>query len=344
MCDSAVLELGWVRARGTPRAIGRALGQAGREAVRRVLLGSDYWAAVTDPAHAIAVQRMTDALAARFPAILEEIAGLAEGLGLPFEQVMAWNCRGDLVSNVPDGCTTVQLPGPEPVIAHNEDGLPGFRGDAFVAEVAPEDGPGFLAFCYPGSIPGHTFAVTEAGLAQAVNNLRLRGVVPQLPRMALGRAVLGCESLDAALALLRAENASGGFHFSLAQSGEGRLVSVEFGGGHCARREIAAPAVHANHALALDCGAAGQTITRSSADRQARGSALIAAGERDPVAILRDSGGPGLPIHRTAGDDPDCENTLATAVMHVGQTGVDWRIYDQSAPQPIYTGTTRRGG
>lgn len=342
MSDSAVQELGWVTARGTPRAIGRALGMARRDAVRRVLLGSDYWAAVTDPVHAIAVQRMTDTLAVRFPAVLDEIAGMAEGLGLPVEQVVAWNCRGDLISNVPDGCTTVQLPGPTPVIAHNEDGLPGFRGAAFIAEVTPEDGPGFLAFCYPGSIPGHTFAVTRAGLAQAVNNLRLCGVVPEVPRMALGRSVLRSTTLDDALGLLRAENASGGFHFTLAQSGDDRLVSVEFGGGQCAPRVLEAPALHANHALTLDCGAAGQTITRSSADRQARGSALFAAGEHDPVAILRDTGGTGLPIHRTAEDDPDCENTLATAVMHVGQTGVDWRIYDQSAPQPIYTGTTER--
>lgn len=335
MSEAATSELGRVTATGGPRAIGRRLGEAGRDAVRGVLMQADYWKAVTDPAHGRAVRTMAEGVQTLFPAVWEELQGLAEGLDLPLEQVVAWNCRGDLMSNVPDGCTTVQLPGAVPVIGHNEDGLPGFRGHAFVAELTPDDGPALMSFCYPGSIPGHTFGANAAGLVQAVNNLRLHGVTPRLPRIGLGRAVLACETLDDALDLLARHNASGGFHMTLAHAGDRRLMSVEFGGGACSAKAIETPSVHANHALHLSRAAAGQTVTASSRDRQARGTEMLAAGTDDPLTILRDRSGPGLPIHRCRPDDPDDENTLATALFRVGPSSVEWSIHDQTSDRPV---------
>jgi len=339
MSETKTSELGCVTAQGSPREIGRILGEAGREAVYDVLLETSYWQRVTDPVHARAVQAMSDNLQALFPAVWEEINGLAEGLNLPLERVFAWNCRGDLMSNVPDGCTTVQIPGPTPVIGHNEDGLPAFLGHAFVVEVTPDDGPSLMSFCYPGSIPGHTFAVNDAGLAQAVNNLRLHNVPAKLPRIGLARALLTCESLNNALDLLAVHNACGGFHMTLAQAGDPRLMSVEFGGGISSAVEIDAPTVHANHAIHMSCNDNGQAITASSRDRQARGRQMFNEGVTDPLRILRDTGGPGLPIHRSHADDPDHENTLASVLFRVGSSAVNWRIYDQASDRPVFTST-----
>lgn len=328
--------LGWVRLGGAPRDIGRALGRAGRAAVHRHLLPSAPWAEITAPHHMARVARLAEATRARFPSVLAEIEGLAEGLGLPFAQVMAWNSRGDLRATVPDGCTTVMLPGETPILAHNEDGLPFFRGSCFVAEVAPDGAPGFRGFCYPGSIPGHTFAWTDAGLVQTVNNIRLTGVAPEVPRMAIGRALLGCATLDAAEGFMRAAPASGGFHFALTHRRDRRILSVEFGGGETSIVEVAAPALHANHALHHP---GAQIVTQSSRDRQARGDALLAEG-REPLAILRDTSGPGLPIRRDAPDDPDHENTLATALFTVEDRGIEWRIHDDADGRGACTGTT----
>ena len=332
--------LGWVAAGGTPHDIGRALGRAGRTAVHRHLLGATIWQRVTDPAHRPRLARMTATVMARFPALWAEIEGLAEGLGLPVAQVMAWNCRGDLLASAPDGCTTVMLPGERPVLAHNEDGLPFFRGASFIAEVTPDGAPGFHAFCYPGSIPGHTFAFSQAGLVQTVNNIRLTGVEPEVPRMVLGRAVLAARDIGAALAVLAAHPDSGGFHFALSHVADRRIVSVEFGGGEVSAIEITAPSLHANHALHQHRGVAHQIVTASSRDRQARGEALLAAGAVDPLAILRDTGGPGLPIRRDAADDPDDENTLATAHFRVTEDGIEWSIHDRRAGAPSYAGKT----
>lgn len=328
--------LGWLDAGGTPREIGKTLGQAGRAAVHQHLLPSGIWQTVTAAEHAPRLARMIAAVSARFPAIREEIEGLAEGLDLPFDQVFAWNARGDLLASAPDGCTTVQIPGAPHVIAHNEDGLPFFRGSCFIAAIAPDGAPGFRAFCYPGSIPGHTFAETDAGLVQAVNNMRLLAVEAEIPRMVLGRAVMAARSLDEALDILRENCSSGGFNFTLAQTGDPRLISVEFGGGETHIRSLTAPALHANHALHLPGGVAHQIITGSSRDRQARGDTLVAEAAATPLEILRDTGGGGLPIRRDAPDDPDCENTLATAVFHIGETSVKWSIYDSISGEPAY--------
>jgi len=331
-------DIGWVEAEGDHRQIGRALGAAGRDALHAHLVPSEIWKTVTDAVHAPLVQRLARETKARFPHIWSELEGLAEGLELPLDPVFAWNCRGDLLTSVPDGCTTVQLPGTEPIIAHNEDGLPFFRGFCFMAAVRCSTASTFTSFCYPGSLPGHTFAVTGAGLVQAVNNLRLLRIVPKVPRMVLGRAVLDAPDIDSALDLLRAAPPSGGFHVTLAQRGIGRLVSVEFGTGTPAIWDVETPSVHANHALHLANGMDEQVVTQSSRDRQDRGTSLLSAGSPDALTLLLDQSGPGLPIHREDPDDPDHENTLATAVLRVKKERVEWSVYDKFTNVPVYRG------
>ncbi len=330
-------ELGWRQIGGSPHEIGLALGRAGREAVHQHLPGSDYFQTITGPTHAAAVARMADETRRRFPAIWAEIEGLAEGLQLSLEQTFAWNCRGDLLARTPDGCTTVLTPGAEPMLAHNEDGLPFFRGSSFIGEITPLDAPRFRAFCYPGSIPGHTMGWNDAGLVQTVNNIRLTGTEPDIPRMVLGRAVLAAHSLDEAVAILRGNPNSGGFHFGLACVGDKRLLSVEFGRGEVSVVEVSKTSAHANHALHHKIGLAHQIITQSSGDRQIRADELVAEG-RDALEILRDKGGAGLPIRRDDADDPDDENTLGTGIFQITADGIHWSIYDRSTGPAAYRG------
>jgi len=319
--------LRWLTASGSHHAIGLALGRHGRAAVHDALVGSAAWQAIVARADSPAVERLRTGTACLFPWVMAELHGLAEGLALPFDAVFAWHCRGELLASVPDGCTSVLLPGETPCLAHNEDGLPALDGTAFLVRAAPDGQPAFLSFGYPGSLPGHTFALTETGLVQTVNNLRLTGLAPDIPRMVLGRAMLTCRSVAEVLALLAAAPSSAGFHFGLARLGEPQLTSVEIGGGRLSHREVTAPLLHANHALHHPGGDTGQVITRSSADRQRRGEALLAAGERDPLTILGDAGDGGLPIFRRAPDDPDDENTLATVCFRLRPDDIDWAVH-----------------
>lgn len=336
-------DLGRIAAGGGAFEIGYALGQAGQEAVRRYLVPSAFWQRITAPALRPHVTRMAEITRARYPEIYRELTGLADGLGLPFADVMAWNARGDLLALGGEGCTTVQRPGAIPALAHNEDGLPFLRGTCFLADLMPDDGPRSLSFCYPGSIPGHTFAVSDSGLVVTVNNLRLRDLRPDCPRMVLSRAVLAVRDRDHVLAVLRAAPVSGGFHLSLAQSGCPDILSVSFGGGTVHVVSHSAATVHANHALVADGPLGHQDITASSRDRQARAEDLLRQGH-DPLAILRDVGGRGLPIYRQAPDDPDAENTLAQFIAHIGPDAIDWQVFAgdlAGAPEtlpPLYAG------
>ncbi|KMO21218.1 C45 family autoproteolytic acyltransferase/hydolase [Methylobacterium platani] len=363
-----------VEAAGSPNEIGLQLGRFGAAAVHGHLVGTRAWAAITAHRHDERVQGMAAQVRARFPAIMAEIEGLAEGLGLPVDAVFAWNCRGDIAAMAPDGCTTVQVPGafsdevdagssqkmrqdqrpgarhdcsaivtrsrPRIVVAHNEDGDPGFRGACGLLRARPDQGIGFTAFVYPGSIPGHTFAATEAGLVQTVNNIRSRRMGDGLPRMVLTRAVLDCASLDAAVALVGEGPRAGAFHLTLAQSGDPRLLGVEFTGARVSVRRIAEPALHANHLVHADMADEPQIVTDSSGSRQVRGDALVAQGqaERDPLATLRDTGGEGLPIRRDDPHDPDDENTLATAVFVIEGDRLDWSVHGATEEWARFTG------
>lgn len=328
--------LAWLTTSGTPFEIGAAMGAQGRDAVHQHLIHSPFWAQMTADLHAETVTRLKRNTQSRFPEFYEELRGLAAGLQLDFDDVFAWNCRGDILASTPDGCTSLQSPGDTIQISHNEDGLPFFRGHCFILEAKPETSTGLHAFCYPGSIAGHAFGWNEAGLVQAVNNLRLQQVVPEIPRMVLGRAVLASNSLQGAISVLSEDPCSGGFHMSLAQAGQAELVSVEYGGGDVSVVEITNSNGHANHALHMP--AENQIITQSSADRQSTLERLLQAGKKGHLDILRDTSGPGLPIRRDAEDDPDEENTLATGLFSVTKGGVDWKIYADKTGEPTYQG------
>ena len=189
--------LSYLKISGTPFEAGRQLGQYGAPAVHRYLLGSHSWSEVMAWRGSDRVSAMAKLVRERFPRIWSELEGLAAGLRLPFDEVFLWNCRGDIWAFAPDGCTTVLLPGSAVQrITHNEDGDPGFAGDCAVVEYAVDGQPRLASFVYPGSIPGHTFAVTSSGLAVTVNNIRERqaaiGVPGQPVRFAASLPEDGC--------------------------------------------------------------------------------------------------------------------------------------------------------
>ncbi len=332
--------LGFIEIAGAPHDVGVQLGRFGREIAHRHLVTGYAWASVMAWRDDPRVAAMRGLAEARFPVHWAELQGLAAGLDLPFGDVFLWNCRGDVWAFAPDGCTTVQIPGAEPVLAHNEDGDPGFRGHCALAHVRPEGGRAFTSFVYPASIPGHTFAVTEAGLVQTVNNIRSRGVGAGLPRMVLGRALLDCRTLDEAAHLLKSAERAGAFHMTLAWQGDPRLLSIEYTHASCSVTAVGHPQCHANHLIHDGMKGERQVITGSSRSRQQRGDVLLAGATGsapDPLDILWDKGVAPLPIHRTQPDDPDHENTLATAVFRIGARSIAWKVYDQAGDAPRFT-------
>ncbi|MGO7211450.1 C45 family autoproteolytic acyltransferase/hydrolase [Rhizobium ruizarguesonis] len=315
---------------GSHYDIGQGLGRHGASLVHGHLVKTYAWATVMALRNDDRIRVARSLIEERYPQYRQELSGLADGLELPFDEVFAWNCRGDVWAMAPDGCTTVQIPGPIPLIAHNEDGDPGLRSGCALASIIPDQGQPLTAFVYPGSIPGHTFAINGSGLVLTVNNIRSKLAGEGLPRMVLTRAVLDCATIDAALTLLSEAPRSGAFHLTLAQVGQSRLASVEFTHTNCSIAEIASPSVHANHLVHAKMASEPQIITGSSGSRQERGQDILDAsdGSPEPLSILWDRERFALPIYRAQPDDPDTENTLATAIFKIGKDSVDWAVYD----------------
>jgi hypothetical protein len=326
--------LSLIEIQGTPQEAGRALGHFGSKPVHEHLLRTTAWARVMEWRGSETATTMATLVRERFPSTWSELQGLAEGLLLPIDDVFLWNCRGDLFAMAPDGCTTVQLPGrTQRRIVHNEDGDPGFAGHCALAACAIAGSPRFASFVYPGSLPGHTFAATDRGLAMAVNNLRELHAGPGVPRMVLTRAVIDAPTLEAAVSLLREQPRGGGFHLTLAHRDSDELLSVEFSSRACSVQTVTTPSLHANHAIHPAMCDLRQRITGSSGHRQVRGDAMLEHARArsepvDPLAILGDTGNAEFPIHRLDPADTDDENTLATADIVIRASNIDWRVYE----------------
>lgn len=320
--------LTWLQAQGTPQEIGLALGRWGARACHEHLIGSPAWSELMSWRGTPIVSALRAHTEQAFPWIIDEISGLSDGLGLPFEDVFVWNCRGDLWARSPDGCTTVLAPAR---LSHNEDGDPGWAGHCGLVEARPSKGPAFVSFVYPGSIPGHTFAVNQSGLAMTVNNIRARQAPAGMPRMVLTRAILATHTPDAALDLLRSHPRSGAFHLGLGLAGTPGTYSVEFSATAVSCEPLTqGQGVHANHAIHAAQADLAQIITASSQHRQMRGEALLAR-DIQALYILADQGDELEPIYRNSATDTDHENTMATADIDLGGPEVSWVVY--ASPQ-----------
>lgn len=326
--------------RGSAFAVGQALGAFGREAWHAKLTQTALWQTVTAMKDAEQTRSMRSLVQSQYPLIWQELEGLAEGLEAPFDEVFAWNCRGDLVRSTSDGCTTVagSTAEGELIIAHNEDGFPQLRHDCAIVSITPDDGLAFTSFAYPGSICGHTFAVNEKGVVNTVNNIRALRRPRGIPRQVLARAALNAATLAEAISILTTEPRAGAFHHTVGQMGDSRLFSVEATGTGCSVMPLREVFAHANHLIHPQLDAVEQVITDSSRSRQQRLNAwLETQSHLDGAAalgILSDQHDPALPIYRLSPQDPDEENTLATAVFTLSMSDIKWQIFTHDRQKP----------
>ncbi|HCI4631802.1 TPA: acyl-CoA--6-aminopenicillanic acid acyl-transferase [Klebsiella quasipneumoniae subsp. similipneumoniae] len=331
--------------RGSAFAVGQQLGAFGREAWQTKIRQTALWQTVAALKTTEQTQRMRAAVQAQFPLIWQELEGMAEGLQAPVDEVFAWNCRGDLVRSTSDGCTTLagRSAEGELIIAHNEDGFPQLREDCAIVSITPDVGLAFTSFAYPGSLCGHTFAVNEKGIVNTVNNIRAVHRPDGMPRQILARASLNATTLEEAVTLLSATPRAGAFHHILGQMGDSRLFSVEATGSGSSVLALSATSGHANHLIHPQLAAIEQIVTCSSGSRQRRLDAWMAT---DPPldgvtakAMLSDQQDPLLPIYRLSPDDPDEENTLATAIFTLSATRVVWQVFTLNRENAVLQGS-----
>ncbi|GHA22509.1 C45 family autoproteolytic acyltransferase/hydolase [Oceanisphaera arctica] len=331
---------------GSAYDIGFQLGCFGKKAVHQHLKPMALWQWLSSQFEQEKARTMATLVEQQYPLIWQELHGLADGLELPFSEVFMWNCRGDYVhTQSVDGCTTVLGHVTDGIlVAHNEDGFPQLDGHCGLADISPAEGPGFISFVYPGSLPGHTFAVNNKGIVITINNIRPQEIPAGLPRMVLCRAALDAQSLDEAITTLSRMPRAGAFHHSLAQAGDHDLYSLEATAHGHALLNIKTHYGHANHLIAPTLAAVKQRVTASSGARQQRLDQLLSGEEgvdtRLALRLLRDTQHQDLPIYRRHPEDPDDENTLATGVFLIGHNKVDWQVYTHAETDtPDHSGT-----
>lgn len=359
--------------RGTHFEVGRALGALARPIMLSYWKQSSTWHALQKFKGGVLFHQLLLKADTLFPLVMAELRGMAEGLDLPFDDVFLWNCRGDLLHKTNDGCTTLltrQSDG-SILLAHNEDGDPYLKqgGHFWLVDVQvqvhvmsssakheEDKRGGFVSFYYPGSIPGHTFALNRTGgLAHTVNNLRMKGKgcvrspsadassdVIGTPRMVLSRAMLDMPSVAAVAALLRAHPTEGGFHYFLcgtAGSDDGvAAVSIENTSYGCSVLPVDLCRAHANHtthgkqvqvSLLRPCDTGGEIVSPSSASRQVQAETMLSSLDRCSDSAV--SGQQLLQILSSNGSD---------AVLPWTETGIETET-ERGATVPVGTETFR---
>ena len=333
-----------ITVRGSSREIGRALGEEARQAVHDRVFESEAFADLRRWKGSDRLATIMSASQQACPAYYEEIAGIADGVGAPLEDMFMWNCRGDLPppGKDPEGCTSVMLPATaerHAMIAHNEDGGAELAGTCFMARIEPEAGPGFDTFCYPGMLPGHSFAMNDAGLVQTINNISPHDLTTGVARHVICRTILACHSLEEALGWLKRTDRASGFHHNLGSASESRLVSVEAPATGYAARPATAPRVHANHLVFSEFAGLPQTISPSTSARQDRAQALLSEAD-DPLAILFDRTDEQLPILCRDEVANDHSYTFATALFRLAPSGVSLEVFHGPSRKPVFTTRT----
>ncbi|MGW0843943.1 C45 family autoproteolytic acyltransferase/hydrolase [Streptomyces sp. NPDC002787] len=327
--------LRWLVVSGPRREAFRALGESARADVRAVREAMPEREAlrrrVGTQEGGARLARVLRTTRERHPQEVEELEALAEGAGVPFDDLLLANLRGDLGTGDGTGCSDLIWRGDHSIVAHNEDGAPVLDGRLMLLTLALDGLVPVTVQWYPGFLPANAFTATGHGLVWGINHIQVaRPVADGAGRHFVARAMQQAPTLDAALAHLRTRPGAGGFSYAFGECATGRVAIAEAAGGRTAVVEATPsdpPHWHTNHLrhlpTALDTPADTGTSAPDSLGRYgesvARGRALEAlrpvGREPSPAWFLDALTGAPLPhgVHRTAADG-DPLMTLCTVV------------------------------
>jgi isopenicillin-N N-acyltransferase-like protein len=285
---------------GSSRERGRAQGEQFRETIAETV---GRWRDVLTQRHGIdagdyiaeflASTSFVPAIERYTPGPLDEVRGIAEGAGQPFETMFAYNLMdeewtyGKQRRGEAPGCTVAcyAAEGAAPVIAQTMDIPPVHDGSQVAVHHKPDDGMELIVFTGAGML--NLNGANAAGVGVVVNNLdMLPSSRSGLPVMFVIRGILDCATLTEAAGFVEAVPHAIGQHYAIG-SPEG-VVGIEGAADTTARVSTGGPRyVHTNHPLAHDAAVADpERVYRGSTTfvRQQRAEALI-AGVEDRTGI-----------------------------------------------------------
>jgi isopenicillin-N N-acyltransferase-like protein len=151
---------------GTRHEMGRTYGRACRPLIRRLVKHFDAMLMpeeLREEGRAMALEAVPH-VRSEAPQLIEEVEGIAEGAGVPFEEIFLLSCLQEMnawqgcmrqrsVNTVTDGCTSIaaQRDGSS-LVAWNMDWWVKWQPYMVLLHGKPDDGPAFLAFAMAGSV------------------------------------------------------------------------------------------------------------------------------------------------------------------------------------------------
>ncbi|MFX0203632.1 MAG: C45 family autoproteolytic acyltransferase/hydrolase [Candidatus Hodarchaeota archaeon] len=180
-----------------------------------------------------------------FPQYLAEISGIAEGAGLDYRDIALINFRGSFPEK---GCSTVIFKQQDKIIlAHNEDHETVLGELAYLLIVELQDGTSFLAYTYPGCLPGYSFSFNSHGIIMCANAMPDPDNQMGVPRHLLDRSMLEANNIEDALQRILIPQRSGAFSYNLVSKNEKRVINLEITSKKHYVTEIQDKYFHANH-------------------------------------------------------------------------------------------------
>ncbi len=245
---------------GSYGEIAYAIGRAAGERIRAAFAARREWVeklvAFGEADPKTRLQPFVNALREVLPHLEDELRGLGEGAGVPFNQVLAAFLNPELSALMkqraapPDGCTTLGVNAPGKLwVGHNEDGSSAYRDHMYQLEIAWPSGVRSWCFSYPGYLPGNGPSVNSAGIMQTVNFIGGCEVRPGLPRYAIDRAIMEARSIEEATALATHPLSAYSQHHLIVSAEENRMVSIETSAERHSIIEVGGVFTHANHFL-----------------------------------------------------------------------------------------------
>jgi hypothetical protein len=312
--------------RGFPRDVGEGVGETFRGQIQKTLSENAQLQNKILPFHRTAeggrkYQELLRLHDSRFPDYVSEIEGMSRGAGVPFEELFVANLwdvyEGFVPATDTSGCSTCSLVTAEQaVFGHNEDNLPIYRGQMYLAHFEIIGKPGFTALCYPGFLPGRALGFNSEGICFCANSVPVRGNVTGESRHFIARSIFEADSLGHAIRLAHGLERASGVSYTIGSTKKRRIVDLEVSLNEVRVSEITGVHFRANHYIRLT--EVDQRISPSSRARQQRGEELLAHGavrdKKGVIKVLRDGKVPDYPILRD-GKSPDNGVTLATAVL-----------------------------
>jgi isopenicillin-N N-acyltransferase like protein len=161
---------------GSPREMGRAIGEALRDTIRAFSAVAIERVNKTTPvsrAEALRVAEATLPLAEEYaPDSVDELRGIADGSGLSLVEIALLQCRNQLLAQPTEGCTSISLAPPyceTPLLAQNWDADPALDDFTVVLTRRPTGKPAFTTLTQAGMIA--YIGMAETGLGVCLNSL-----------------------------------------------------------------------------------------------------------------------------------------------------------------------------